>query len=724
MSLMHLEKKQNSPACGNCRHFVAGGKCTLVQGGIEAEMLCDFFELGSVHPMFTEVDPAYTKHEANYRPMAIKEAIGNVNQLEPEYKSQPMEALVNSIIERNYYLLNQGIPPAESKRTVINEFSSLLNVTDGWRWNADPEVGGKSNPTGELTDKIFASKYPPILPLPVFSVTSPFDNDGFDHKNPDIVQREFNEQHEGYAGGRDVENLWQYKTTEPEIQVTKSHYIPTDTNQNTKNYVDAPFTVPAEPDMRGLHGFNAFKTIPEWPYDIEDDQGGVPNLRELIIERDKKTGRWVKHGTTKGEYNTDHSLAPILDHARADYLHADKNKKDDPVEMPHMVVSSPEIPSEPHMDVEEVDDNLQEAHSQQLRDLSFEDLPGATPEEKKEEKKNRLALLAPWLALIGGVSAAGYFLAQPKMQLLAKFVYTGHEFPEICQGYHGKTFDLLNKNNRPVPPSEGLGYTNTHPNCKCYWEFIKEIGDKPQKITKTEKKHISDVNRHINQASKKGELHKVYEDGHLSQKTYKRNFRQKPLKEAIEEIRQDFGWLSDDYLERIKGVNAPGRMFLIRASSEAITDHRRDGEPLRRWLKPDELHAMARTAIGHGMDINHHVENKTNATVLDSEFNKDKNEIQMIVHEENPEVLNAINNGTITAVSINGGAPRNESIECPDCADGYNCECFIVPEGVVLGELDNIALTWVVTDPRGMSFNGRWIPPATPGVKVTAIEPL
>ncbi len=722
MSLTHLEKKQNSASCGNCAHFVAGGRCSLVQGRIEAEDVCDLFQSGAVMPMVTEVDPAWTKHEANYRPMTIQEAIGNVNQLTPEYHSEPMASLVNSVIERYYFLLNQGIPPMESKRTVIAEYSSFLNVTDDWRWNPDPEVGGKTNPTGELTDKIFDSGYPPILPLPVFAVTSPFDNDGtVDHTNPDIVQREFNEQHEGYAGGRDVENLYQYQTSEPEIQVTQSHFIPTDTNQNTKNYVDAPFQVPAEPSMHNENAFVSFKSIPEWQYDIEQSQGG---LKELIIERDKKTGQWVKHGLTKGEYNTDHSLAPILDHARADYLHGNKNKKDDPIEMPHMVVSTPELPDDPHMTVSELDldDKLEEAHSQIHRDLSLVDIPGDTPEAKKEEKKSRLAILAPWLVLLGGLAGAGYFLSQDKMQLLAKFVYHGHEYPEICQGFDGRTFDLLNKNNRPVPPSEGLGYTNTHPNCKCTWEFKRAIGDKATPLKKTEKKHIKFVNKEINKASKKGELHRVYEDGHLSKKTYKTNFRK--IQEAVEQIRQDFRWLGDDYLERIKQVDAPGQMFLIRASSEAITDHRQDGEPLRRWLKPDELHAMARTAVGMNMDINHHIENKTNSQVLDSEFDKERNEIQMIVHEEDPEVLQAIRDNTITAVSINGGAPRSEKVECPDCEDGTSCECFLVPEGVILGELDNVALTWVVTDPHGMMFKGRWIAPATPGVKVTAIEPL
>jgi hypothetical protein len=124
------------------------------------------------------------------------------------------------------------------------------------------------------------------------------------------------------------------------------------------------------------------------------------------------------------------------------------------------------------------------------------------------------------------------------------------------------------------------------------------------------------------------------------------------------------------------------------------------------------------------MDINHRPELKTKSDVIDSEYDRDRKEIQMIVNEADPEVLQAIDNGQITAVSINGGAPRHESIECPSCSSPGNCECFIVPKGVILGELDGIALTWVVTDPNGMFYRGQKIPPATPGVKTTAIQPL
>jgi hypothetical protein len=133
---------------------------------------------------------------------------------------------------------------------------------------------------------------------------------------------------------------------------------------------------------------------------------------------------------------------------------------------------------------------------------------------------------------------------------------------------------------------------------------------------------------------------------------------------------------------------------------------------------------MARTATGKKMDVNHRAELETNAHVLDSEFNRERNEIQMIINEQDPEIINAIDRQDITAVSINGGSPRNEKVECPDCDAGNNCECFIVPEGVILGELDDIALTWVVTNPNGMIFRGQHVPPATPGVKTTAIEPL
>ena len=49
-------------------------------------------------------------------------------------------------------------------------------------------------------------------------------------------------------------------------------------------------------------------------------------------------------------------------------------------------------------------------------------------------------------------------------------------------------------------------------------------------------------------------------------------------------------------------------------------------------------------------------------------------------------------------------------------------ECFVVPTGLILGELDGIAFTWVVTDPAGLVWHGKFIPRATAGVKTTKIE--
>jgi len=307
-------------------------------------------------------------------------------------------------------------------------------------------------------------------------------------------------------------------------------------------------------------------------------------------------------------------------------------------------------------------------------------------------------------------------------QNLWRYVYQSHEADDICASFNGKNFDLNDRVNRPVPPSEGLGYTNTHPNCICYWEIVTE-GFKPNKITKVPKRHLHSVDRKIAQRARHGTLHTVKPDGSLSNRTRHSN----PLHEAIVEIRNEFGWLTDDYLAQAKVLanDQGGQMYLIRASQATITDHRSEGEPLRRKLAPEEMNAMARTAINHGMDINHNPLYKTSAMIVDSEYDPMRQEIQMLVMEEDPEIITAIQNGIITAVSINGGSPRTESIEpCEHGCTNNTCELCLVPRGVVLGELDDVALTWVVTHPMGLQWRGMNIPVALPGVKTTAIQPI
>jgi hypothetical protein len=213
----------------------------------------------------------------------------------------------------------------------------------------------------------------------------------------------------------------------------------------------------------------------------------------------------------------------------------------------------------------------------------------------------------------------------------------------------------------------------------------------------------------------------IYPSGMLNETKLKK------IQEVIAEVRQEFAWMSDDYLMRAKQLadNATGRLYLVRASQEAITDHRSEGEPYRRLLAGDELLGMARTAIGHGMDINHNPDWRTQAIILDSEYDPMTKSIQMLILETDPEINRLIDGGQITAVSINGGSPRHESIEpcLHGCNDG-NCELCVVPRGVVLGEQDDIGLTWVVTDPRGMMWHGQFIEGAEPGVKTTIIQPV
>ena len=308
--------------------------------------------------------------------------------------------------------------------------------------------------------------------------------------------------------------------------------------------------------------------------------------------------------------------------------------------------------------------------------------------------------------------------------IIMEYVYQNHDHDDICYKFAGKTYDMNDRSHRPVPPSEGLGYTNTHPNCICYWNATGKIeveGINPEELSK-----IQTIHRKIGAKSHAGSLHKVKTDGELSQRTGHRNYYRKPLKmlkEAIMQVREEFGWLSDDYMLKAKTLadSQQGVLYLIRASQEAITDHRAEGEQYLRKLDGMELMAMARTAIGHGMDINHNPEWRTGAQVLDSEYDPATRAIQMLVVELDPAINQMIANQQITAVSINGGSPRSETIEPCGTPDGELCN---VPRGVILGELDDIALTWVISDPKGVIWRGEVIPYAEPGVKTTAIQPI
>lgn len=196
------------------------------------------------------------------------------------------------------------------------------------------------------------------------------------------------------------------------------------------------------------------------------------------------------------------------------------------------------------------------------------------------------------------------------------------------------------------------------------------------------------------------------------------------FQEALQGLRTEFKWLDEPFIEKAHAMakKAKARLLLIRAAAETITDHRGEGEPYRRLLSSDELHALTRTGIGKKSDINHYgPEYQTEGITLDAEFDKERQESQFIHMESDPEIIKAIEDGVISAVSINAGGPRR--MPTGDCNDGSGETCLI-PEGLILGEYDGIGFTYVVTDPKGMTWRGKKIPTASPGIKVTKIEML
>ncbi len=310
-----------------------------------------------------------------------------------------------------------------------------------------------------------------------------------------------------------------------------------------------------------------------------------------------------------------------------------------------------------------------------------------------------------------------------------KYTRTEHEHDDICKSFEGKIYDLDSKQ-RPVPPSEGKGYTNTHPNCKCYYEPVDNPEEQTKKmavptklnvLTQLEKEHVHSIHRKIGQRAKNHTLHTVREDGKLSKRTRGTNPMKETvlIKETLQELHGQFNWFTEDYLDKIRELDkrVGGRFVLVRASAETITDHRAEGETYRRLLKGEELMQLTRTGIGKSTDINHLGKQfEVDSKVLDAEFDPIRKESQMLVHLKDVEIIHFIETGQINEVSINAGAPRRMDVECD------TGECFVVPTGLVLGELDGIAFTWVVSDPAGIVWHGKYIPKATAGVRTTKIE--
>jgi len=375
-----------------------------------------------------------------------------------------------------------------------------------------------------------------------------------------------------------------------------------------------------------------------------------------------------------------------------------------------------------------------------------------TESQKDDTKKKLLDKIGKWALLLGGVAGMNTIIknyidsgTDEPFEIIAQYNYHGHDSDDECVGFAGKRFNLLETHSRPVIPSEKLGYTTTHPNCKCTWDVKPNVKPFTNKLTKKQQNDIDSIETHITSTAKKGQLHKVDVNGNLSKNTTKKNplkeipcmcslkipapkfvMSKKRLQESITNLRQEFVWLTDDYIKSAKKLadDAGGVLYLIRAAGETITDHREgEGEKYRRKLSADELNSMTRTIIDKSMDINHNAEYETDAIILDADFDKNRREIQTLVIERDNTINRAIGEGIITAVSINGGMPRSETVEpCEHDCTSNNCELCLVPHGVVLGELDGIGMTWVITDPNGLFWHGQHIPMAEPGIKFTKIE--
>jgi len=276
----------------------------------------------------------------------------------------------------------------------------------------------------------------------------------------------------------------------------------------------------------------------------------------------------------------------------------------------------------------------------------------------------------------------------------------------ICKPLDGMEF-ADDDPKRPILPSEkmGEGVFNTHPNCLCTYEAVTKLI--PEKITPK-----SDSAQSRAAASSLRERHDITED-------YLR-----PLKESLNIYKDkqpgEFDWINDEAIENMKNFtkeHPDGRFILAVVSGESYTDHRIEGESLRRHWTNEELMQNIRTAKHKLTDINHMWQKKDpmSGLIFDANWNFTTNKGEMAIWESDPEILDAIRKDIITAVSINTGKPRAVD---ENCSTG---ECLSEPKGTILGEDNNVALAFIVTDPAGFNYNGQLIPSMPPGMKFTKI---
>ena len=307
-----------------------------------------------------------------------------------------------------------------------------------------------------------------------------------------------------------------------------------------------------------------------------------------------------------------------------------------------------------------------------------------------------------------------------------KFKYNSGKIEcKICKPLDGMEF-AQDDSERPVLPSEklGEGVFNTHPNCLCTWEPITKYEDEslelksepPQsRAAAASLRERDDItNDYLTAAKSIGTKMKF---------ALQADVKPQGLQESLSlesKLEGEFDWVTEQDIKEMSKFakqQPRGKFLLAVVSGDSYTDHRIEGEDARRHWTKEELMQNIRTGKGKLTDINHLWEKKDmySGFIYDANWNFKTDRGEMVVWEGDEDILIAIKNDIITAVSINTGKPREITKVCDEV------ECVKEPRGTVLGEENGRALAFIVTHPNGFQYNGQHIPAMPPGMKFTKI---
>jgi len=237
------------PLCGNCKFFVAGGSCSLVDGQIDTEAICDLHDFGDPQPIGTPVAPRYNKAQVNYKMGFFAETT--------------TADVAQKAIQMEHELMGRGISEEEAHRAVIAYFSQR-EPPYAMPWPGPVtgvDLAGRVDPlivpdTGTpLTD--FSGLPKDVQPFPTPNV-SPYGIGSPYPSNPTPDPNSLGS----------VSNT--YSVLNPPYPTASAVWngLATDVN--------------SQPSMHGEYGFNVAKAIPEWRYPVEQSQMYPVKIPDLI----------------------------------------------------------------------------------------------------------------------------------------------------------------------------------------------------------------------------------------------------------------------------------------------------------------------------------------------------------------------------------------------------------------------------------------------------------